>query len=503
MNHLVACYAALLAAMTLPAHGTSTPDFHPLAKLIQQTKKATAYQSGTAIAVVKDGRIIYEGYFGFADMQAHTPVTRDTVFYIASATKPFFALNALTKETTGKLDTHMSLQQMFPSTQFTGFDAKSVTLRDLLIHTSGVDNQPLVWATAFSGIHNAESLRRLVAASYPNAHVVRGAFKYTNVGYNIASVWMDGQFATPWQTQLDRAIFQPLKMQHTSASISHAKAAGWPLATPYSFIGHQPNKPLYLHKFDDTMQAAGGMVSTAPDLARFLIAELSERDGAIAHAVIERSHQRQVKLDLHYMDFPRSGYAWGWYTGQYKGHAMLHHFGSFAGFHAHLSFMPDANIGLVVLNNENFLGAQLSNLIADDVYGLLLHQPGIASAVARRFDRLQSKARSVRIAASERLAVIHARPWKLSLPRADYAGTYTNELLGDMTVTLDGAQTMHIRWGRVASATTAGEQPDQIRVEFAPINGNFLAFAVKDHKVAAIHFEHMIFRRVRQAVETR
>lgn len=503
MNHLIACCGALLAAMVLPAHGTSTPDFRPLTKLIQQTKKATAYPSGTAIAVVKDGKIIYEGYFGFSDMQARTPVTRDTVFYIASTTKPFFALNALMKEADGELDTDMSLQQMFPSTQFTGFDAKSVTLRNLLTHTSGIENQPLVWATAFSGIHDSSSLHRLVAASYPDTDVAHGEFKYTNVGYNIASIWIDRQFATPWQTQLDRSIFQPLGMRHTSASISHAKAAGWLLATPYSFIDHQPNKPIYLRKFDDTMQAAGGMVSTAPDLARFLIAELSERNGAIAHAVIERSHQPQATLASHYMDFHRSGYAWGWYTGQYKGHVMLHHFGSFAGFHAHLSFMPDANIGLVVLNNESFLGARLTNLIADDVYGVLLQQPGIASEVAQRFENLQSKARSARVAVAKRRALIDARPWKLSLPRENYAGTYTNELLGDMTVTLDGAQSMQIRWGRVASATTAGEQPDQVRVEFAPNSGNFLAFTVKEHHVEAIHFEHMIFRRVRQTAETR
>jgi CubicO group peptidase (beta-lactamase class C family) len=453
--------------------------------------------------VVKDGKIIYEGYFGFADMQAHMPVTRDTEFYIASATKPFFALNALMRAADGKLDTHMSLQQMFPATQFTRVDAKSVTLRNLLTHTSGIDNQLLAWATAFRGIHDSSSLHRLVAASYPDADVAHGTFKYSNVGYNIASIWIDRQFATPWQAQLDRAIFQPLGMQHTSASISHVRADGWLLATPYSFISRQPNKPLYLRKFDDTMQAAGGMVSSAPDLARFLIAELSERDGAIAHAVIERSHQPQVMLDSHYMDFARSGYAWGWYTGQYKGHAMLHHFGSFAGIHAHLSFMPDANIGLAVLSNEDFLGAQLSSLIADDVYGVLLRQPGNATEIAQRFEKLQIKARSVRAAVEKRRASIDARPWKLSLQRADYAGTYTNDLLGNMSVTLDDERSMRIRWGRVASTTTAGKQADQVRVEFAPNSGNFLSFTVEDDKVAAIHFEQTIFRRVRQIAESR
>lgn len=497
MKHLAAACATLLVVFASPARSAATPDFRALAKLIQQTKEVTDYPSGTAVAVVKDGKVIYQGYFGFADMQSRTPVTRDTVFYIASDTKPFFALNVLMKEAVGQLDTRMSLQQMFPATRFNDIDAQAVTLRDLLVHDSGIDNQPLVWATAFSGIHDAQSLTELVAASRADPAAARGQFKYTNVGYNIASVWLDRQFAMPWQTQLQRAIFQPLGMRHTSAFISQAEAAGWSMAKPYSFSSTQPREPLYLRKFDDTMQAAGGLVSTAPDLARFLLAELAVRDDSFAHAVIERSQQPQVQLDAHYMDFPRSGYAWGWYTGIYKGHTLLHHFGSFAGFHTQLSFMPEAHAGLVVLSNEDFLGAQLSNLIADYVYGTVLHQPDITAKVTRRFEQLQAKARTVPAMVARQRASIASRPWQLSLPRAAYAGTYTNPLLGDMRVTLDDQQAPMIRWGRVASTTTAGVKPDQVRVEFAPGAGNFLGFAVKNGAVAAIEFENMVFERAR------
>lgn len=500
MNCFVATALALVAALSFPAHGATQPDFAPLAGFIQHTKDATALPSGTAIAVVKDGKIIYEGYFGFSDIAARTPVTRDTVFYIASATKPFFALNALIKEQAGELDTQLSLQQMFPEIRFAGIDAKSVTMKDLLVHGSGVDNQPLGWATAFSGVHDASSLQALVAASYPDEKAARGTFKYTNVGYNIASVWMDRHFAMPWQQQLDHAIFQPLGMTRTTAYISKAEAAGWSLAKPYSFAGAQPREPLYLVKSDDTMQAAGGMVSTAPDLARFLLAQLSAGDGqALPKAVIERSHQPQITLAAHYLDFPRSGYAWGWYTGDYKGRKMLHHFGGFAGFHAHLSFMPEENIGLVVLNNEDFLSARLTSLIADYVYGVLLQQPGTEAAVARRFDELQAKARKMHLAAVERNGEIQARAWDLSRPRAAYVGTYSNPLLGDMTVRLDEDQRMHIRWGRLAAVASGGEQKDRVRIEFVPNSGQFLDFAVESGKVRAISFDHMVFKKAGQA----
>lgn len=490
--------AVIIATASLPATAAPAPDFAPLGGFVNKTKGATGHPSGTAVAVVKDGKLIYEGYFGFSDIGARTPVTRDTGFYIASTTKPFLALNALLKEEAGQLDTRTSLQQMFPEVRFAGFDAESVTIKDLLAHTSGVDNQPLVWATAFSGVHDAQSRLALVAASYPDEKATQGTFKYTNVGYNLLSVWLDRRFAMPWQEQLDRSIFRPLAMRRTSASISKAGAAGWLLAKPYSFANAQPSEPLYLTKSDETMHAAGGVVSTAPDLAKFLMAQLRTGNGrGISKAVIERSHVPQIALAAQYMDFPRSGYAWGWYTGEYKGRTMLHHFGGFSGFHAHLSFMPEENVALVVLNNEDFLSARLTNLIADYVYGVLLEEPGIESKLARRFDELQTQAREFKLAANKQRAAIQARAWNLSQPRERYLGTYSNDLLGDMTVQSNDDQQMVIRWGRLAAVASGDEQQDHVRVEFAPNSGEFLAFKVENGGVAAISFEGMVFKKVR------
>ncbi len=494
MKILLAACAVLAVATALPASAAADPDFAPLARLIEQTKQATAHPSGTAVAVVKDGRVIYEGYFGEADIAAHTPVTGDTVFYIASATKPFFALNALLKEEAGQLDMRMSMREMFPDLQFTGFDPGAVSLGDLLVHGSGVDNPPLVWATAFSGVHDAASRRALVALSMPDPDAAHGVFKYTNVGYNIASVWMDERFDMPWQAQLDRAIFQPLGMRHTTARISQAEAAGWTLAKPYSWASEDPRVPLYLAKSDDTMQAAGGLVSTAPDLARFLLAQFPDaRAGGLPAAAIRRSHQIRIGLDAKYQDFPRTGYAWGWYAGPYKGKAMLHHFGGFAGFHAHLSFMPAEGIGLVVLNNEDVLGTQLTNLIADHVYGLLLGEADLAANSARRFGELQANAQAFRRNTRAKREEIRARAWHLSAPRERYVGTYRHALLGDVVVTPEGPDGLRVRWGRLDAVATGAEPPDHVRIEFVPNSGQLLAFTVKDARVEALAFDGMVF----------
>ena len=148
----------------------------------------------------------------------------------------------------------------------------------------------------------------------------------------------------------------------------------------------------------------------------------------------QRAHLAQTPVDDAYFDFQRTGYAWGWYTGMYKERRMLHHFGGFAGFHAHLSFMPDEGIGLVVLNNDDQMGARLTNLIADYVYGVALGQAPKAPALKERFDRLRAKALDLRQSVQAHRDEIQARPWNLALPLVAYAGTYSHANAGDIVV---------------------------------------------------------------------
>jgi CubicO group peptidase (beta-lactamase class C family) len=490
----VAALLVFAQANALPASGDA---FAPLTRAVQRFKDTTDYPTGTAVIVVKDGKIAYQGYFGFADIQAKTPVTPDTVFYIASATKPFFALDALLAEHAGKLDTKASLQAMFPEARFVGFDAGTVTLRHLLTHTSGIQNGALGWATAFSGVHDAESLQRLVTSSQPNAEAPLGTFDYTNIGYNIASVWLDRIDAKPWQAQLQARIFAPLRMTHTTTRASEADARGWTVAKPYAFIATDRSVPLYLRKTDATMHAAGGMLSSAPDLATFLIAQLGDgklaRKQVLPASVIRASQARQASTDGKYLDFPRDGYAWGWYTGEYKGRRMLHHFGGFAGFHAHLSFMPEAGIGLVVLNNEDMLGARLTNLIADYAYGIALHEPGVAAKANERFVQLAGDAAKLEQAALRQREALQARPWRLSLPRAAYAGRYVHADLGEMTVTLQTNDAIALRWGQLRAIASGFDKPDHVRVELVPNSGNVLEFVVKDGRVHALLLDGMRF----------
>lgn len=488
----------LATAFTAAVHAASAaPDFSAVDSMINRVKIAAHLPSGTAVILVQGDEIIYEGYFGYSDIARKTPVDAETDFYIASSTKPFFALSMLLKAHAGKLDTAVSLQSLFPDMRFKGFDAEAVTVRDLLVHTSGMDNSPLVWATAFTGIHDAQSRKALVADSYPNAEAKLGTFDYTNIGYNILSVWADEAFDLPWQDQLQQEIFGPLGMKQTSAYMSAAVEGDWTVARPYSLMNSDRQSPLYLEKADSTMHAAGGMISTAPDLATILIAELNQGKvngrQVLPEEVISKTHVQQARTDASYRDFRRDGYAWGWYTGEYKGRRMLHHFGGFAGFHAHLSFIPEADLGLVVLNNEDFLSSRLTSLIADLVYGIALDEPGVVEKVEGRLDALLDRLEGLDGMLEQQRKKIEGRDWQLTQPIEEYAGSYRNPVLGTIQVGRTNDDSLRLEWGRLHTIATGFDQDDVIRIEFVPGSGDLGSFIVNDGVVRAFRIGNMEF----------
>ncbi|TXH95744.1 MAG: serine hydrolase [Rheinheimera sp.] len=497
LTQLTPLSALLLLCCSLGAPATAQPltsqDFAELDQAIAAIKTEAGLPFGSAIALVHNGKLIYQHHSGYADIQRQLPVNRDTAFYIASATKPFTALAFLLLAQQGKVNLEQSLQQMWPQQKFANIDASRITLRQLLSHQSGLDNQPLIWATAYSGIHTAETLKALTSLSVPDPEAKTGEFRYSNVGYNIASLWLDEQSGTAWQDQLQQLIFQPLGMQRSSARQS--EAANWPLALPYSLL--KSAEPLYLQKTDATMHAAGGMFATVGDLAKFVAAQLPGTKSPLPASVISQSQQTQISTDSSYGDFQRSGYAFGWYTGPYKGHNMLHHFGGFPGYSAHLSFVPAQQIGLVILHNEDMLSRDLNNLIADYCYGLLLGDAGTKARVKAGFAKLEQKLAQLPAMKQAQQQKIAGRKTLLSLPAAAYVGRYQHPQLGEMTLSLNDQQQLVFRWGALQANATGFDTADELRLELVPNSGEVVKFGVEQNEVRQLTLSGMTFSKQR------
>ena len=495
-------FLTYLAIMTLGFFPVSLQaeeyDFSSIGRYLTQLKQKIGLPSGTAIAVVKDDEILYQGYFGYADIGGGKKVDQDTAFYIASATKPFFALNMLLKEHKGEINENTTLEAMFPDLIFKDIDATKITLKHLLTHTMGIDNYPLVAVTAFTGVHDNESRHSLISASYVNPKAGLNSFAYQNVGYNIASVWVDDHDQQAWQTGFADNVFSPLETTRTSAYMSDATKYHWTVAQPYSLQNANIRQKLALEKHDQTMHAAGGMITSVKDAAKFVIAQLNggKVDGSqvFPSDVIAKSQVIQAKVDSKYGHFKRSGYAWGWYTGDYKEKLMYHHFGGYAGSHSHISFMPGQKIGLVIFNNEDTLSPRTTMTLANAIYSILLGQESAEDILTAELENMDAMVSQLKRALAQNEEKLKSREWKLSLNKSAYAGTYIHPLLGTIEITTNQEGEIIVRWANLVSRATAFTEPDSIRVTLTG-GGSVIRFGVKDKKVMSFKTSGATFER--------
>lgn len=454
----------------------TTGDYRVVDTFVSDIKNIIKLPTGTAVAVIKGDEIVYEGYFGYRDIKERKPVTRDTVFYIASMTKAFFAQMTLIKEQQGELDTTWTLQKLFPDITFIpALKADQVTITDLLGHTSGIDNWPLVQATAYTGLHNKPLINQIIAASYVNKEGAQGQFAYSNVGYNLLSHWMDSHWDDTWQDNLASTLFTPLGMEHTSAYMSDAKKHQWQLAKGYSVKLPTPEEPVYLTKVDSSMQSAGGMISTAPDIARFLMAQINlgkiDNKQVLPHAAVKKSQEILASFDFYGMD---RKYAYGWFVKERMGTQIYEHRGGYAGASTYMSYMPEHKVGLVVLSNQDKWGGDLAFALEDIAYSIALGKPGteINALVEKSLQHASKKA--TKFYASKKSV---APPLVEEIP-ADYLGQFNHALLGSISVKKTESGAVELTWGNLHSMLMQGDERSQLLVEFVPTNREEIVFAL-------------------------
>jgi CubicO group peptidase (beta-lactamase class C family) len=454
---------------------------------------------GLAVAVVRDTGAVYIGAAGYRGPGARLPATAATPYYVASSTKSFTAMAAALLAARGRLDLDAPLSRYLPDLRLPpARPAESVTVRQLLTHTTGFANDAVVIRTAYTGEWTPGELIALLADS----RVTERSFEYDNLGYVVAGLVIDRVAGTSWKDVLARSLFAPLGMTRTTAYMS--RAGGWGVAVPYWAGTDSLPRRLPRAKRDETMHAAGGVVSTAGDLAHWLEANLAEGrlDGVqlLRANAVQETHRLQVRLprEQRFGPFRRYGYALGWYWADYAGDTLLQQFGSFAGARAHVSFMPGRRVGVAVLLNVSGPAADVADLVATYAYDVVLGKPGVGA----RYDSLLDSTAAALHEAKAQLAAervrLAKRPSTLSLPVTAYAGAYTGASLGTMCVELrPGARgdALEIRLGPLVAAASPYTRRDAVWVEFEPGHGEVVRFLVSGRGVDSLEYAGYALRR--------
>ena len=486
---LIACVLSTVSSIV------SANRYEVINNYVAQYKESMKLNSGTAVIFIKDDRIVYESYFGFADIENKISVNQQSPFYVASMTKPFTSLLTLLLAHNGKIDLNQNVADMFPDIKFKrALKTQQVTIRDLLAHTSGIDNFPLVQATAYTGLHREINVDKILAESYVNENAPHGEYDYTNVGYNILSHWLDKKLGTNWQTLLEELIFTPLAMTNASARISDAEKYNWQLPKGYSVKSSDPNEPVYLTKTDNSMHAAGGMIASANDLSRFLIMQLNQgkldNKQVLPSSVIETSQQKLIP-SIGSGD-KQQHYGWGWSIRKVYNHTLLEHRGGYSGASTYMSFMPEQNLALIVLSNQDKWGGNLAYSLEDIAYGIALgeSEENINTIMAEWQD-FQSEAAN-RFYASKSLN----KPIKTATLHNDYLGTYKHKTLGEIQVQKEDRTTVVLHWGNLKSRLNLGDKPNLLSVELIPNRYEDILFLTGTDKKRRLKYQDYYFEKV-------
>jgi CubicO group peptidase (beta-lactamase class C family) len=328
---------------------------------------------GLAVAIVKDGEIVFAQGFGYRDVGSKLPVTPKTLFAIGSCTKAFttFVMGTLVDE--GKLDWDTPVSVYIP--EFRLFDRTATELmtpRDLVTHRSGLPRHDLVWYN--STLSRKEILGRLPYLEPSESF--RNKFQYNNLMFITAGYLIERISGKPWEEAIRSRIFQPLSMAGCNFSVKESQQTA-DFAKPYE---DRDDKIVEVPFRDITIAAgpAGSINSGVADMARWLVVQ-THKGKIDGRQIISPAVLADIQTPHMTMGAPQerkeiapAGYALGWMVDDYRGHRRVHHGGGIDGFTAQTVVFPEDGLGLCVLSNMS--GTALPELVArhgaDRVLGL-------------------------------------------------------------------------------------------------------------------------------------
>lgn len=389
---------------------------------------------GLAVAVVKDGEVIFERGFGVQELGGDEPVDEHTLFAIASTSKAFTvaALGMLVDE--GKLDWDDPVRKHMPEFELSDpYVSRHVTVRDLLTHRVGVASHDNVWIAA--PIDRDEIVRRV--RYLPQERGFRSGYDYNNLMYVVAGELVEAVSGMSWDNFLEDRIFGPLAMTRTTTRDDVADARENVSSSHTDVDGVLT--ALYLRDYDE-LGGAGSIFSSAHDMAQWIRLHLG--GGAVngtrllEESTIEEMHEPQVVIGIGESDrrlFPDrsfSAYGLGWRVHDYAGRKVVQHTGWVNYMRTQVGMIPSEGIGMVALSNATV--SPLQTALMYRVFDALLGIPDTDWSAMYREPLDASEGTNGEQPGPRR--VDGTTP---SVELEQFAGRYTDPLYGDIEVDLE------------------------------------------------------------------
>jgi len=452
-----------------------------------ETALDTYQTPGVAVAIVRDGEIAYASGFGVRNPEGD-PVTPETRMLIGSTTKTMTTLLMAQAVDEGAFAWDTPAAEVLPSFAVADPDVtQQITMEHLVCACTGVPRRDLEMLFNANELSAEEVIESLSTFRFFTGF--GEAFQYSNqmvaaAGY-LTALAEGGEYGAlygDYVSLMEGRIFGPLGMGSTTFSFGEAVASD-NVAQPYGMYLDFSFEPMPFEDEEfwlEPIAPAGAAWSTAFDLANYMIMELNEgvaADGTRIVSAENLAHTWQPQVPISASD----DYGLGWIVSDLNGLKMLSHAGNTFGFTSEFAFLPEHDLGVVVLTNQRL--SLLPSAIRMQLFEMLFEQPLTADAELQfAFNQMRDQFLEL----DEQIA-----------PAADPAiaarltGSFTNAALGDVTIRLSEDGTLLLDAGEFQSElwlyTDEEQAADEESVTFIiydpPLTGSSLSFAPDEEGV--------------------
>ena len=321
---------------------------------------------GCALGVLQDGQMLYSHGYGLADVEHSVPISPTTVFHIASVSKQFtaFAIYLLADE--GKLSIDDDVRKYLP--ELHDF-RRTITIRNLLTHTSGLRDQWTLLAMAgwrLTDEITKQDILNLVWRQRELNFPPGEEQLYSNTGYTLLALIVERVSGKSLSEFTQERIFLPLGMGHTHFQEHYGDLVQ---ERAYSYE-RQPDGAYRYVALSYSTVGPSSLFTTVEDLARW---DENFYTGRVGGKALLAQMQVPGKLN----NGKETDYASGLVIGEYRGLKTVEHGGGDAGFRTDLLRFPDAHFSVITLCNAGDAdAADLAQRVADIFLGLQLKSPG-------------------------------------------------------------------------------------------------------------------------------
>ena len=410
---------------------------------------------GVGLALIQDGRIVWEGGLGVKEAGTTALVDENTQFMIASNTKGMATLLLSTLVDEGRLKWDQPVTEVYPEFRLGSDETTAKTLvRHLVCACSGLPRKDMEWIFNTRPDTPAKNAFEQLSATEPTSGFGE-VFQYNNLMASAAGyvgahiVHPDMELGAAFKSAMKDRIFGPLGMTRTTFDTAEVMKGNW--AKPHDFDIEDRIAPaaMDLNLAMEPFLPAGGAWSTAHDMALYVINELEE--GVLPNGGRLVSAESLLARRAHNVPTGEaSWYGMGLFDDQTYGVSVIQHGGSLVGYKSNWFAVPAADAAVVILTNSDAGQGLLGSLSRRFLEVLYDGKPEAAENVASLVER-----RDIALAKFRSEIDNPGNPEVLG----SLADRYANAALGPLTVRREGGRT-YLQSTTIASEVTTKKNED-------------------------------------------